>query len=78
MQVAVFMDEKAAFVMQGKPNGSYFITTKPLYHIAVTDYKEGTVISANFMSHPAEVVFRGGATKVTGTLDHTLLFHFDY
>lgn len=52
MQVAVCMFSKPAFVMHGKPNGSYLITTKPTYYVAVTDAKEGTVISAAFVSSP--------------------------
>ncbi len=75
MQVAVCMSSKPAFVMQGKPNGSYLITTVPTYFAAVTAAKDGTVISASYVSSPTEFDFQG-TTNVVGILDDTLTFTF--
>ncbi len=59
MQVAVTMNDTTAFVMRGKPKGTYNFTTKPKYYVAVKDTKVGTIISGAYISDPAEVVFDG-------------------
>jgi hypothetical protein len=61
--------------MHGKPNGHYTVTTQPTYFIAVTDAKEGTIISAKFVSSPTEVAF-AGTTNLEAELDDTLSFNF--
>ena len=73
---AVCMDAKPAFLVHGKPNGRYTITTKPKYYVAVTEYKQGTVISAEFIAGAKEFVFDGTREKV-GSLDDTLTFNFE-
>jgi hypothetical protein len=57
MYLAVCMDGKPAFVMHGKPNGEYHITTRPTYYIAVTEHIEGNVIEANYTSKVAKFDF---------------------
>jgi hypothetical protein len=76
MQVAVTMNNTAAFIMRGKPKGTYNFITTPKYYVAVKDTKVGNVISGSFISDPAEVVFNMGITEVTGTLDNSLNFTF--
>lgn len=61
--------------MQGKPNGKYIITTKPTYYVAVTDSKEGTVISADYVSAPCVAEFKD-TTHLEGILDESLTFAF--
>lgn len=77
MHVAVCMEGLPAFVMQGKPNGEYLITTKPTYYIAVTDKKVGTVVSGEFLSHSQVFEFPDGATEISGTLNEYLKFNFN-
>lgn len=73
MEVAVCMSGKPVFVMPGHPNGKYTLESHPTYFIAVTDHKEGTIITGDFVSSPKDVVF-SGTTQVKMELDDTLTF----
>jgi hypothetical protein len=76
MQVGVSMNGVPSFVMHGKPQGHYVFTTTPTYYVAVKDAKVGQVISGTFISHPFEVQFPKGVTRVIGSLDDSLNFTF--
>lgn len=74
MSVSVYMDGKAAFAVQGKPNGKYLFSTHPTYYICVTQSKESVAISSTFVSSPTKFVFEPGITSLSFILDDTLQF----
>jgi hypothetical protein len=59
MYIGVCIGTKPVFVMNGGPNENIVFTTKPTYYICVTGQKEGTVVSAEFVTNPTNVVFDG-------------------
>jgi len=62
MKLAVCMKGKPVFVMDSAPGGLFRFTTKPTYYICVTNEKEGTVVSATFVTNPYPVVFDKGTS----------------
>lgn len=74
MSVAVYMDGKPTFAMQGRPNGLYQFDTHPTYYLCTTDSKEGVAVSGNFVSSVQEVVFSKGVTDLSYELNDTLDF----
>ncbi len=73
MQVAVTMNNTTAFVMRGRPKGTYNFITKPKYYVCITNEKQGTAISETYVSSPTEVAF-DDATEANYTLDDHLNF----
>ena len=74
MSIAIYMDNKPALAMQGKPNGSYLYHTHPTYYLCVTDVKEGTAVSSEFVNSPTPVVYQDGQTALSYELTETLTF----
>ena len=54
---AVYMDGKATFVMDGKPNGDYVFPMEPTFYIAETDHNESTIISSDLISSTKAIHF---------------------
>lgn len=74
MSLAVYMNSKPAFAMQGRPNGNYMFDTHPTYWICTTDSKQGVAVSGKYVSQPKQIVFRDGITALNFTLNDTLEF----
>ena len=75
MAISVYMDNKPALAIHGRPNGSVLFDTHPTYYVCVTDDAEGIAVDANFMSSATPIVFADGTTNLEYVLDNTLAFN---
>lgn len=72
MCVAVYVQDKPVFAMQGRPNGNYLIDTHPVYYMAMTDAKESTAVSGTYISNPTKVEFED-TFNMECTIDNHLM-----
>jgi len=76
MHIAVCMNNIPVFVVPCKPSGTWVLTTKPTYYVAVYNKKAGTVVDAEFTSKIEQISFKESKV-VKGVLNDDLTFTFN-